>query len=83
MCDQCNKIFKTVGRFTKHMQAGVHRAPAASMKQFVAKHVPFHIVQSMQLTSMHLKMERVDNDGDALSVQPALEGYVENTIPFK
>ena len=62
VCDQCNKVFKTLPWFTKHMEAGVHRAPAVSMKQFVAKHMQFHVGQSKQVTSMHFKMERVDKD---------------------
>ena len=82
VCDQCNKIFKTPGWYTKHMQARVHCAPAVSMKQFVAKHRQFHVAQSKQGTSMHFKMERVDKDSEVLPVPPALEGYVENAIPF-
>ena len=83
VCDECNKIFKTQFWFMKHMQAGVHRAPAVSMKQFVAKHMQFHVAQSKQVTSMHFKMERVDQDGDVVLVPPALEGYVENALPCK
>ena len=52
MCDECNKVFKTLPWFTKHMQAGVHRAPAVSMKQFVAKHMQFYVRRSKQVTSM-------------------------------
>ena len=32
---------------------------------------------------MNFKMERVDKDGEVLPVPPALEGEVENAIPFK
>ena len=46
------------------MQARDYRAP--SMKQFVAKHMQFHVAQSKQVTSMHVKMERVDKDGEVL-----------------
>ena len=38
---------------------------------------------SKQVTCMHCKIERVGKDGDVLPVPPALEGYVENAIPFK
>ena len=65
------------------MEAGVHRAPAVSMKQSVAKHMQFHVGQSKQVTSMHFKMERVEKDGDVLPAPPAMEGYVQNAIPFK
>ena len=67
VCDQCNKIFKTLGWYMKHMQGRVHCAPVVSMKQFVAKHMQFHVVQSKQVTSMRVKMERVDKDGEVLA----------------
>ena len=83
VCDECNKIFKTQFWFNKHMQAGVHRAPAVSMKQFVAKQMQFHVAQSKQVTSMHFKMERVHKDGGVVPLPAALQGYVENALPFK
>jgi len=81
VCDQCNEVFKSLPWFTKHMEAGVHRAPAVSMKQFVAKHMQFHVGESKQVTSMHFKMERVDKDVDVVQAPAAMEGYVQNAIP--
>ena len=65
------------------MEAGVHRAPAVSMKQFVAKHMQFHVGQSKQVTSMHFKLERVDKGVHMAQAPPSMEGYVQNAIPFK
>ena len=54
-----------------------------SMKQFVAKHMQYHVGQSKQVTSMHFKMERVGKDVDVVQAPAAMKGYVQNNIPYK
>ena len=54
-CEKCNKIFKRLDWYTKHMQHGVHKAPAVGMQEFVARRMQFHVAQSKQVTSMHFK----------------------------
>ena len=60
------------------MALEVHLPPTVGMQEFVARRMQFHVTVGMQF-----KMERMDGDWDVLPKPPALEGYVENAIPFK
>ena len=42
------------------MAKEVHKKRAVGMKSFVLKHKQFHVAQSKQVTSMHFKMNKVD-----------------------
>ena len=82
-CDECNRMFKSEMWFERHMERGVHKKPAVSMKTYVYQRMQFHVAQSKQITSMHFKTQRQDIDGEAIPEPPSLEGYTQTGIPFK
>ena len=83
VCDICNKIFKTLGWFTKHMQNGVHKQPAVSMNEFVGNQVQFHVAQCKQITSMHFKRKRAESDAQEVPEPLQPQGVPAGGVPFK
>ena len=69
-------MFKSEKWFERHMERGVHKKPAVSMKTYVYQRMQFHVAQSKQVTSMHFKTQRQDIDGEAIPEPPSLEGYI-------
>ena len=83
VCDICNKIFKTLGWFTKHMENGVHKQPAVSMNEFVGNQVQFHVAQCKQITSMHFKRKHAESDGQEVPEPLQPQGVPAGGVPFK
>ena len=82
-CDACGRIFQSEIWFQRHMAKGVHRKRAVGMKSFVLKRMQFHVAQSKQVTSMHFKKNKMDEEGDPIPEAPALEGYAAEGNPFR